>query len=596
MARTASEAPKAEAKNAPTTQIPHKTKTKSRSDDRADADGFSGGDGGVVASASADIPEHSKAVARGSFWSLAGGVFFKLVSFFYAILVARAAAQDDVGLFNLTLSIVTLAMVFSDLGLISSLQRFVPYYEGRGEKGKIRSLLRSAYYVVAGGGVLFTAALWLSSDALGAAYQSERLPDAIRLFSSFIIIGGIFRLHYTYMQGRTDIRSMQAVQNMQNLLKLVLTALLFYAFGPTVQAMVAGFVLSHVIAIAASAPYMRKDSADLPSASALPSGELLREVLPLGVMLSVLNTFVIAISSADRILLGYLTEPSSALRTVAVYSYAATLSVVLITLPAAIEAIFLPVISKLVGRDDRPAIRSATDTAQRWTLLLTMPLAIVMMVFSGDIIATLFGEAYRPGALAMSIITFAYLLRCYASVLSNALAAMRLVGLELRVYLLVAAVNVALNLLLIPRFGMEGSAAATAASFAVLLAAFAHYSGKAFGFRFRPEIYKITAAGAVAFLAILLLSSALSGFAASLPSPGGAGELAAYSSKVIYLAYLCALMALTAAVFGASCILLRCLHPEDVSLLDKVLRKARVPPGMIGIVVGAASLGVERGK
>ncbi len=581
-------------------QNPKKTKPKSRG--AGDARGSDVG-GGVRPirvddpgpGPAADIPEHSKTVARGSFWSLAGGVFFKLVSFFYAILVARAAAQDDVGLFNLTLSIVTIAMVFSDLGLISSLQRFVPYYEGRGEKGKIRSLLRSAYWIVLAGGVLFTAALWLASDTLGSVYQSPRLPDAVRLFSTFIIIGGIFRLHYTYMQGRTDIRSMQAVQNMQNLLKLLLTAVLFYFFGPTVPAMVAGFVLSHVIAIAASAPYMRKDSADLPRASMLPSGELLREVLPLGIMLSVLNTFVIAISSADRILLGYLTEPSAALRTVAIYSYAATLSVVLITLPAAIEAIFLPVISRLVGKDDLSAIRSATDTAQRWTLLLSMPLAIVMMVFSGDIIATLFGAAYRPGALAMSIITFAYLLRCYASGLANVLAAMRLVGLELKVYLLVAAVNVGLNIMLIPRFGMEGSAAATVAGFAVMLAAFGYYSKKAFGFSFKPEIYKITAAGLFAFTAILLLSSFLSGFASSLPSFGG-GELAAYSSKVVYLAYLCLLMALSGAIFGASCILLRCLHPEDVSLLDKVLLKARVPPGMAGIVVRAASLGLNRGK
>src|SRR5512143_2678735 len=261
---------------------PNPEKTKPKPDVRAH-DEYSGvrvdGPGHAPA---ADIPEHSKAVARGSFWSLAGGVFFKLVSFFYAILIARAAAQDDVGLFNLTLSIVTVAMVFSDLGLISSLQRFVPYYEGKGEKGKIRSLLRSSYGVVLAGGALFTAILWLAAEPLGAMYQSPRLPDAVRLFSSFVIIGGIFRLHYTYMQGRTDIRSMQAVQNTQNLLKLVLTALLIYAFGPSVPVLVAGFVLSHVIAIAASVPYMRRDSADLPKASALTPSELLRDILPFG--------------------------------------------------------------------------------------------------------------------------------------------------------------------------------------------------------------------------------------------------------------------------------------------------------------------------
>ncbi len=543
-----------------------------------------GGDG-------ADIPEHSKQVARGSLWSLAGSAFFKLVSFFYAILVARAAAQDDVGLFNLSLSIVTIVMVFSDLGLVSSLLRFVPYYEGKGEKGKISALLRSAYVIVVAAGLLFMALLWLSADYLGAAYQSPRLPDAVRMLVPFIFFGGIFRLHYTYMQGRTDIRSMQMIQNSQNTLKLVLTAILFYVYSPSVLMMAAGFIISHIIAIALSIPYVRKDSEGLPPASSITLGEMVREVLPFGAMLSVLNGFTTAIASADRVLLGYLSAPAEALRTVAIYSYASALSVVLITLPAAIEAIFLPVISRLVGKGDPSLIRSATETAQRWTLLVTMPLAIVMIVFSSDIIGVLFGDAYRPGALAMSIITFAYLVRCYASVLANTLAAMRLVGLELRIYLVIAAANVALNILLIPPLGMEGSAIATVASFALMLALFHHYSKKIFGFGFKPEIYRITAAGAVAFVAIFALSSFLSSFVADLPHVG-AGDVAAYSSKVIYLSYLTILMGLTGVIFGASCLALHCLHGEDVTLLRKALQKARLPPGLIRLAVGMAESGV----
>ncbi len=613
MARTASDPPKADAEDARAEQAPEKTGSKSG--DGADAperddsgngvrpvrlagEGAPDSGGGVPAgagTAAADIPEHSRQVAKGSFWSLAGNVFFKLVSFLYAILVARAAAQDDVGLFNLSLSIVTIVMVFSDLGLVSSLQRFVPYYEGKGEKGKILSLLRTAYAIVVVAGVLFMAFLWLSADSIGAAYQSPGLPAAIRMLVPFILFGGVFRLHYTYMQGRTDMRSMQMVQNSQNALKLALTAAFFYAYGASVLSMSAAFVISHVIAIALSIPYMRKDTEGLGGTAFLSRGEMVREILPFGAMLSILNSFATAIASADRVLLGYLIPPAEALRTVAIYSYASALSVVLIVLPAAIEATFLPVISRLVGKGDISLIRSATDTAQRWTLLVTMPLAIVMIVFSGDIIGVLFGDAYRPGALAMSIITFAYLVRCYASVLANTLAAMRLIGLELRIYLATAAVNVALNILLIPPLGMEGSALAIVASFALMLVLFHHYSRKIFGFSFKGEVFRITAAGAVAFVVILALSSFFSSFVSSLPQFGPA-SLAPYSSKIIYLAYLALLMGLTGAVFGASCLALRCLHPEDVAILDKALRKARVPRPLSSLAVRTAEMGLGTRK
>ena len=77
-----------------------------------------------------DIPEISREVAKGSFWSLAGSVFFKLSSLLYVVLLARAASQDDIGTFYLALSAMSLIWVFSDLGISGALTRYVPFFEG----------------------------------------------------------------------------------------------------------------------------------------------------------------------------------------------------------------------------------------------------------------------------------------------------------------------------------------------------------------------------------------------------------------------------------------------------------------------------------
>jgi O-antigen/teichoic acid export membrane protein len=544
-----------------------------------------------------DLPAHSKEVAKGSFWSIAGNVFFKLTSFLYAIMLARMASQDDLGLFNLSLSILTVIMVFSDLGIPGSLQRFIPYYEGKGEKGKIKALFHSAYIIVLLVSMLVMAALWLAADAIGAQYRNALLPGAIRMLVAYVLIGNVFKLHYIYLQGRADIKSMQLVQNTQNILKLFLTAGAFYLYGASVLAISVSFVLSHVIALAISMPYISRRSSDLPPSGRLltPVRELLGEILPFGIMISVVNSFSLAIVAADDILLGYLVPPAEALRTVAIYSYATTLAVVLTTLPLGIEAIFMPVISRLVGKGSMDDIRSAAATAQRWTLLLTIPLAIVMMVFSGDILSVLYGEAYRPGALSMSLVTFAYLMRSYASVLILTLAAMRLVRLEMKIYAVTAALNVGLNILLIPSFGMAGSAAAIVLSFGLLFALFYSYSRKEFGFTMPPEVARITAAGAVSLIFVFLLGSTLSSLSGSLPQVGS-GDVAAYSAKVIYLGFLIALMCFSTALFGAFCLILKCLRKEDVALLRRVLSRAGVPAFLARPALGMASWGVGPGK
>ena len=58
-----------------------------------------------MAQDSKEASAHSKEVAKGAFWSLAGQAGIRLVGFFYLVVLARMASQDDVGTFYLALSI-----------------------------------------------------------------------------------------------------------------------------------------------------------------------------------------------------------------------------------------------------------------------------------------------------------------------------------------------------------------------------------------------------------------------------------------------------------------------------------------------------------
>jgi O-antigen/teichoic acid export membrane protein len=541
-----------------------------------------------------ELPQYSKEVAKGSLWSFIGNILSKLVSFFYVILLARSASQDDVGLFYLSYSIIGLVMVFSDLGLPGSLQRYVPYFEGRKEPGKISSLFKATYVLVTLSSLVFMGLVWWQADSFAASYHNPGLADALRFIVPFVLIGSAFRINTIYLQGRADIRAMQYIINLQNFLKLVLTLALFYFFGASLFTISLAFTLSHLLAIIASVFPLRRVSGSVPpSAAPISRHEMLREIIPFGFMLSILSSFTVIIASSDRILLGYLSPAQDANTTVAIYAIATTLASLLTTLPLSIELIFLPLISRMVGMEDMDSVRKTTQTAMRWTILVTIPVAIVMMLFSSDMLGVLYGDSYRPGALAMAIVTLAFLVRTYASMMSLTLAALRRVELELRVYLAVAVLNIALNALLIPAYGMDGSALATLASFALMLVLFYHYSRRIFGFSFHSGIFKITAAGAIAFILVLAASGPLSSLVSSLPQPGS-GEFQAYASKLVYLAYLGILTGLALGIFGLSSLALRCISREDVVLMRRAMLKAKVPMRFVDLAQKVASLGVDK--
>jgi O-antigen/teichoic acid export membrane protein len=538
------------------------------------------------------VSDHSREVVKGSLWTMAGSITFNLFSFFYVILVARSVSPDELGLFYLAFGMISVGSVINSLGLSSSLVRYVPFFDGRGEGGKVRSLLKYSYATSAVLSMVLIAAVWLSADVISSLYQNPQLAPALRLLSVFLFLSNLLNLNLAYLRGKADMRSMQIIQNIQNGLKLALTGGIFFLFGASVATLAAAYLLSFLIAMLVSFVMVaRKWPAGEP-AGALPLKQMADEILPFGIMLSLMQSVGVLSNSLDRILLGYLGGPAGSTEIVAVYSVASALATVFMTLPNSIGSIFLPLVSRLFGKNDLAQIRQVTMNAQRWSLFAAIPFSVVLIAFSSGVLGTLYGDDYRAGAAAMSILAFALMFRIFPMTMSLTLAAMRLVGLQLRIMVLSAVVNLALDLLLIPGYGMAGCALATLATCILSSSLVAYYSKKHFGYSSPPQAYRLALCGALT-LALMLGLNALLPVAPQLP-PGAGGALAPYLEKVAYLAWLGLLSGVSTAVFVALSIAGKCLMDEDVELLRRVMEKARVPHAVSSPLLVLASYGAGR--
>ncbi len=527
------------------------------------------------------VSQSSKEIAKGSFWTLGGNAFYKIISFLYVILIARMASESEVGLFYLSLAIMQGVGIVAHLGIPSSLQRFIPFYESRKEFGKIRHMLKFSYAVIFISAIIFFLLFWFSADFIASLYESPPLSEALKYFSVYVLLFGVSQLQTYYLQGRADMKSMQFVNNLLNMLKLALTLAFFYFIGPTAISMIMGLLGALFLSSLVSLYLLWKKTRELPvSDDFISRKEIINDIIPLGLTISAVSSISILLSSSDKILLGYLIPNS--LDIVGIYSVATTFALMLTIFPMSLGQIFMPIISRLVGKNDIGQIRETTASSLRWSLIVTLPVASVLIVFSSDILSVIYGSVYGAGGLAMSIFVLGVAVRAFTYIVTFVIAAMRKIKAELIMAASTATMNVILTILFIPIAGMEGAAFASLLSFIFHFFLLRHYAKKLFSFTFPGQAYLLLFAGAFSFLVLLLISTQLTGLTFTEDFKG----------QVLFLAFLGVMTSLSAAIFLVFAILLKCFKGEDRALLQSLFRKFKVPEPVPSMATKLISFGI----
>ena len=235
-------------------------------------------------------------------------------------------------------------------------------------------------------------------------------------------------------------------------------------------------------------------------------------------------------------------------------------------------------------------MRDVMATAQRWSLFITLPIAVVMVAFAGDMMRVFYGSAYESGGLAMAIFTLGMLFSCITYTMSLALAAKRLVKIELITTVAGGIANIILNFALIPYLGMEGAAIASMLSFLVTSALLQYFGEKLLGFKQPLDVYKLILAAIISFAIIFALKPYASSALQLIPS---SADQSAYLPKIAYLVTLGIMISVAGVIFIASALILRCFKHEDIALMEKALIRMMVPRRLISMAVRVASYGVH---
>jgi O-antigen/teichoic acid export membrane protein len=473
----------------------------------------------------------SRRIFRNTAVQLAGEIPGKLLTLVFYVFMARQLGQKGFGDFVFALSLSLLCTVIAGFGTDAILTREVVRVQDR-----LRDLFWSAI------GVKLTvgfAAVAVAFTVATIGDYSNRVRVAVLLLGFASVIELISKTIGATFQAHHDLRPLTVAGVIQRLWTAVV--------GIAALALGAGVVLVAAIWFSGAVAGLAYAARSLIARGLAPrvtlSGRHTRWLVVTSFPIGVTLIFSTIVFRADATILSLMKSNV----VVGLYGAAYQLLEATLFLSYAFVAAVWPTLSQL-GPTTRPTIGQAYESACKVLAALLLPLGTGFVLFAEPVTELVYGGAYADAVTAVRLLGGAVAIYGLRYLSAYVLIAQDRQAIIALVTAAIAVENVALNLVLIPSFSLEGAAAATSiseASMAVLLVGFCL---RRIG---RISVSRILAGPAIGCAAITVVALV-----------GGANIPTLAVAAVTYLLVLL--------------IVERLLHPADVRVTLDALRHGRV--------------------
>jgi O-antigen/teichoic acid export membrane protein len=385
--------------------------------------------------------------AQGALVGIATVVAERAVAFGVVMVLARVLAPEAFGRYGYLLAGMTLVQVVADQGIEVAAVAAMSASSGAtasmlGAVLVLRLLVWLAVAVPVG---------WLVLPALATGGDGAELARAGLAASGLVLVGGSISMRGV-RRARGAMTAMARVALADALAGGAAIACVALA-GGGLAAIFAARVLASLTVTAAVLAF----GPDRPAAGSnlgRTIADLVRVAAPLGG-----NAVLIAIHTrAGHLIAMMLAGPA----VVGLLGAAARVTEVLGVVP---EGALLAIFPRMAASpDEAPALAAATA---RRLAVLVLALVVPLAVGASAVARILFGDAYAPAAPAIAILAWIALFAVTGNVTFHAIVARRGERVLVLANLVAAVVGVALQVVLVPRFGLEGAAFATVATAAL---------------------------------------------------------------------------------------------------------------------------------
>ncbi|HNP70106.1 MAG TPA: flippase [Kouleothrix sp.] len=493
---------------------------------------------------------------RGSSLMLVGRTISMVANFAIQVLIVRYLSKANYGAFAYAMSFVTLGQTLATFGLDRAITRFVPIYHERKEYNKMFGTILLVIGTIVSLGLLMIGLAYAFQGFIGQTLLNDSEGDKAQIIALLLILIGLAPVQalddliaalFAIFASPRAIFFRKYILSPGLKLSVVLLLMLFrsdefflasgYLAAGILGTSVYGFTLFRTLQKQQLFKELHFGSLSVP----------VRELFAFTIPLLTSDLVYVLMSSSDAVLLGHFRSTTEVAAFRAILPSAVLNQFVL----QSFTILFTPIASRLFARDDYAGINNLYWQTAVWTSVLSFPIFALTFSLAQPLTVLLYGQKYASSAVLLALLSFGYYFN----------AALGFNGLTLKVYgklryivvinIVAAVVNVAINLLLIPRYGALGAACGTCGTMIV------HNLLKQAGLRFGTGISLFEWKHIKVYASIIVASVGLLAFQTLLPQD--------YSLKhpYVYVSFgVTAIVALTVVALNRKSLAIEQTFPE----------------------------------
>lgn len=448
------------------------------------------GSGAVAAAQAAVHPAADTAdmsvVARGGALNLAGAVVSGVLTFAFYVLVARGMSKAEVGAFFVATAVFTIVATSCQLGAHVGFIRFIPRHRVHDRGGDVRPMLAIGLLPVFAIGTVAAVVMYLGAGWLSDHASHGQNPALVRrdlqAFAVFVPVLSAFTVVIAALQGFGNMRPSVLVDKLGRTGLQVVAGVVALAVGGSL-AFVAAWAVPYLVGLLVGSAWLLRPARRLAvSRAGQPRTErapLAREFWSFSGPRGIASVFQVLVLWLDTVLIAILATTQEA----GIYAVATRYLVVGTLAVGALLQVIGPKVSELFARGELDALFSVYQGSVAWLMAIVWPVYVTIAVFSPTLLS-LFGEQYISASSVLALLAGAMLFATACGPVDVVLLMAGRSWYSVANWALALAVNVGLDVWLIPEHGMMGAAIGWTAS--ILARNFAPLLEVAILFRLHP--------------------------------------------------------------------------------------------------------------
>lgn len=452
-----------------------------------------------------DLQKTVRAIAGGGTVIFLGATLTAVLNPLLRVIIARAIGPQGYGLIALGFMVMALSSSLADLGLPSTVARFIALDEDRNGSEMFWTLvLKPALMVLAASGVV-SLILYVFADQIARSYFHDfSLSPVLRIFVATIPFAALTQLFLGCLRGLKKMASMALVSNILGDGGRVVLLVVLEVFGLTVIRVSFLYLLSYVLTSVASLVVVVRSIRHSRGGSPHGIRVSLREILTFTTPLFFSQGLTQLLRQFDLLILGYFVDAPL----VGIYAAAIVIPRVISTGTNALSVAIMPNLSQLFAEGKMDILRRVFRIVVLWSFYLSFPVLLLLLLIPGQTMYTLYGPEYERGATVLAILAASVVLaRIPGALHDEALIAVGKTRIKLMAVAAAVVCALVLGISVVPRFGIIGAAWTSLGANLVFLAVEFAYLHRHFGLQpFGSRNLKFMVSCVAGSLLVILLS------------------------------------------------------------------------------------------